>query len=491
MPDTYNNAISGCAEGRNAIEINGCDFTWSAFAQESGARSVLKEEINSSVVAAAESSEVVTNPAPDPLAAPLLVKDASPKAEQAKMVASPQLGSERMSKPLSYGSVLAETPAPKGDTARIEEELKEDGSSHGGEEELKVQCDVPSTTKSSMAEGEETKAAGEIDVVLRNIKLKMMKGEFIFIIGEIGSGKSSLLQAIAGDLKMRPSGEAHDYEQEMKAAKIRLQLFSDVDQKNVDGRVNSELQAMFMRKCGQFAYVEQRPWIQNGTIKDNVLFMSECDEKRYREVLALCELEDDIRTFPAGDLTEIGERGINLSGGQKARVSMARALYSDRDIYLLDDPLSALDSNVKGKIFYNCVMGRLAGKTRVLASHCIEFLDKADRILVMDKGSIVFDGPYSRFIKNEKFLTLVKKIQLKGQKPKTAAAAPEKEGSPEEKKADPAEKQGDGKIISEEEQEKGHVSFSVYKRYLKALGGAKFLILLSLGTHSLMLMPRW
>eukprot|EP00826_Nyctotherus_ovalis_P028624 TRINITY_DN22599_c0_g1_i2.p1 TRINITY_DN22599_c0_g1~~TRINITY_DN22599_c0_g1_i2.p1 ORF type:complete len:116 (+),score=18.27 TRINITY_DN22599_c0_g1_i2:295-642(+) len=114
-----------------------------------------------------------------------------------------------------------------------------------------------------------------------------------------------------------------------------------------------------------------------------------------------------MRTLVARDMTEIGERGANLSGGQKARVSLARAVYSGSEIYLLDDPLSALDSNVKRKIFHNCIAGKLRGKTILLASHSIEYLDKADRILVLDEGEIVFDGSYPEFLREEKYISLV------------------------------------------------------------------------------------
>lgn len=282
-------------------------------------------------------------------------------------------------------------------------------------------------------------------VTLKNIKLKVKKGEFIFIVGEIGSGKSSLLHSIIGELKMRSS-----------------------DPSNTD-RVN------LIKRSGSLAYVEQQPWIQNGTIKDNIKFTSEYSEEKYKEVLHLSELEEDIAIFPAGDMTEIGERGINLSGGQKARVSLARALYSDSDIYLLDDPLSALDSNVKSKIFHNCIAGKLKGKTILLASHCIEYLDKADRILVLNEGEIAFDGTYTEFKQNDRFLSLLKKSQLTGKKSKKTNK-PKKKNKDEKAKDD----KGSGKIIAEEEQSQDSVSFAVYKRYISSLGGVKFVLPYSL-----------
>jgi len=314
--------------------------------------------------------------------------------------------------------------------------------SESSKEDLKA-----SLLESSVNISEEEKSMSEESkrrpITLKNIKLKVKKGEFIFIVGEIGSGKSSLLQAIIGELKMRSSDP-------LNSDKVNL-----------------------IKKSGKLAYVEQQPWIQNGTIRDNIMFTSEFDENKYKETLHVCELEEDIAIFPAGDMTEIGERGINLSGGQKARVSLARAVYSNNDIYLLDDPLSALDSNVKSKIFYSCIADKLKGKTILLASHCIEYLEKADRILVLNEGEIAFDGSYSEFLKNEKFLSLLKKTQLTGQKSK-------KETKKKKKKAVSKDKSNTGKIIVEEERSQDSVSMDVYKKHISSLGGVWFVLAYSL-----------
>jgi ATP-binding cassette subfamily C (CFTR/MRP) protein 2 len=323
-----------------------------------------------------------------------------------------------------------------------QESIAESIKSESSKEELKAPL-----LESSVNLSEEEKSTSEDSkkggIALKNIKLRVKKGEFVFIVGEIGSGKSSLLHSVIGELKMRSS-----------------------DPLNGD-RVN------LIKKSGSLAYVEQQPWIQNGTIKDNIMFISKFDEKKYKEVLRVCELEEDIEIFPAGDMTEIGERGINLSGGQKARVSLARAVYSDSDIYLLDDPLSALDSNVKNKIFYNCIANKLKGKTILLASHCIEYLEKADRILVLNEGEIAFDGSYSEFLKHDKFLSLLKKTQLTGQKSKK----PKKK---RKKKAVAKDESNTGKIIVEEEQSQDSVSMSIYKKHISSLGGVWFILPYSL-----------
>ena len=155
----------------------------------------------------------------------------------------------------------------------------------------------------------------DYDIVLKDISFKINKGEIIGIIGEVGSGKSSLLQSILNALILLNPNEC-------KGIYIN----------------------------GSIGYVSQIPWIQNETIKNNVLFFNEYDEKKYREILELSQLNYDLSNFEGGDLTEIGEKGINLSGGQKVRITLARILYANPDIYLFDDPISPLDANVGKKL---------------------------------------------------------------------------------------------------------------------------------------------
>lgn len=142
--------------------------------------------------------------------------------------------------------------------------------------------------------------------------------------------------------------------------------------------------------------VQQVPWIQNKTIKENILFGEAHDEHRFRKTVKLCELTRDLEILPAGEQTEIGEKGINLSGGQKARVGLARAVYANRDLILMDDPISALDANVKKSIFEKVMLGHLKHKTRILVTHAIDFLSLVDRVIVMKEGEIVLDGHYEQ-----------------------------------------------------------------------------------------------
>lgn len=161
----------------------------------------------------------------------------------------------------------------------------------------------------------------DIPVLLSDVNISIKKGEFVGIFGEVGAGKSSLIQAIMNNLIIIPS----DSDQNLNKNKIIIN--------------------------GDIAYSAQIPWISNETIRNNILLFNNYNEKRYKETLEVCQLIEDLQKFPGKDQEEIGEKAINLSGGQRARISLARAIYQDKSIYLLDDPLSALDKNVGDKIF--------------------------------------------------------------------------------------------------------------------------------------------
>lgn len=137
------------------------------------------------------------------------------------------------------------------------------------------------------------------------------------------------------------------------------------------------------------------------TIRDNICYGTPLDKCKYYDTIRLCELERDFEILPAGDLTEIGERGINLSGGQKARISLARAVYQDKDIFLMDDPISALDAEVRRNIFRNLIFGTLKQKTCVLVTHAIDFLYMADKVVIMEKGKIVAQGSFKQVKENK------------------------------------------------------------------------------------------
>lgn len=192
---------------------------------------------------------------------------------------------------------------------------------------------------------------------LKNINMKVRRGNLTAIVGPVGSGKTSLMSTFLGEMQ------------------------------KVKGQVNVD---------GSLAYVPQQAWIQNATLQNNILFGREYDKKKYDEVIAACALTADLAMLPGGDQTEIGEKGINLSGGQKQRVALARAVYSGADIYLFDDPLSAVDSHVGKHIFDNVLgeNGLLKDKTRLLVTHAVVFLPRIDDIYVMVEGEITESGSY-------------------------------------------------------------------------------------------------
>uniref|UniRef100_A0A8B9RM10 ABC-type glutathione-S-conjugate transporter n=1 Tax=Astyanax mexicanus TaxID=7994 RepID=A0A8B9RM10_ASTMX len=196
---------------------------------------------------------------------------------------------------------------------------------------------------------------------LKRISVRVPCGGLVAVVGHVGSGKSSLLSAMLGETERR------------------------------SGNVSIK---------GSVAYVPQQAWIQNATLQDNILFGREKKKTWYQRVLEACALLPDLEILPAGDATEIGEKGLNLSGGQKQRVSLARAVYRKADIYLLDDPLSAVDAHVGQHIFDKVIgpKGVLRDKTRVLVTHGTSFLPQADLILVLVDGEITESGSYQELL---------------------------------------------------------------------------------------------
>ncbi|KAF7102142.1 hypothetical protein CFC21_103325 [Triticum aestivum] len=197
---------------------------------------------------------------------------------------------------------------------------------------------------------------------LKNINLIVKGGEKIAICGEVGSGKSTLLAAVLREIQV----------------------------------------------CGKIAYISQNAWIQSGTVRDNILFGSSMDEERYHNTLMRCSLVKDLEMLPYGDCTQIGERGVNLSGGHKQRVQLARALYQNADIYLLDDPFSAVDAHTATSLFNEYVMSALSEKTVLLVTHQVDFLPIFDSILFMSHGEVIRSAPYQDLLADcEEFKDLV------------------------------------------------------------------------------------
>ena len=279
------------------------------------------------------------------------------------------------------------------------------------------------------------------DGYLNNINLTVKEGEFICIIGEVGSGKSSLIQAILNNMII----------QQKDNTKIIVN--------------------------GKISYVGQEAWIQNNTVQNNILFYQPYDVQKYHKILSLCELNQDLNSLAGGDLTEIGEKGVNLSGGQKARISLARAMYCDNDIFIMDDPISALDAHVGKNIMHNCIIGYLKGKTRILATHALQYTCFADRIYYMQNGEIKWQGTYQELIKEKFYSEFAEKINSKINEEKA------KNGKVKDKDKDNNIKTNKNislnkgtiqRITKDEGKEIGKINKKVFLSYFSYIGGMNF-----------------
>ncbi|XP_055617486.1 ATP-binding cassette sub-family C member 4-like [Toxorhynchites rutilus septentrionalis] len=197
---------------------------------------------------------------------------------------------------------------------------------------------------------------GNTNVVgIGNLTLTVEPSKLCAVVGPVGSGKSTLLQVILGELELDDG---------------RLEIY------------------------GNISYASQEPWLFEGTVKNNIVFIEDYNEKRYREVVRVCALERDFQLLPQGDGTIVGERGISLSGGQRARISLARAVYRKAEIYLLDDPLSAVDTHVGAHIFEQCIREYLRDKVCILVTHQLQYLKEVEHIVLMNMGAAEAQGSY-------------------------------------------------------------------------------------------------
>ena len=275
---------------------------------------------------------------------------------------------------------------------------------------------------------------------LRNINMQVKTSELAVVIGRVGSGKTTLCSAILN--------EAY-----LKQGEVTLN--------------------------GNVAYASQTPWVLNATLQENILFGLPMDEERYKKVLQVCQLEHDIKMLEDGDQTEIGERGINLSGGQKARVSVARAAYSNADVIILDDPLSALDPEVARNLFFDCIVDLMHGKTRLLVTNQLQFLSSCDSIVALRHGKIIEQGSYDDLIAdkgsevNRLMNNGMSRLSTQSSKSRLIPEGEELDSEKPDKQESPlAKKEGDNKaLVTKEERNIGAVTLAVYLKYLKAGGG--------------------
>ncbi|XP_044777988.1 ATP-binding cassette sub-family C member 12 [Neomonachus schauinslandi] len=299
-------------------------------------------------------------------------------------------------------------------------------------------------------------------------------GKVLGICGNVGSGKSSLIAALLGQM---------------------------------------QLQQGIVAVNGTVAYVSQQAWIFHGNVRENILFGEKYDHQRYQHTVRVCALQEDLSSLPYGDLTEIGERGLNLSGGQRQRISLARAVYSNHEIYLLDDPLSAVDAHVGKHVFEECIKKTLRGKTIVLVTHQLQFLESCDEVILLEDGEICEKGTHKELMEERgcyaKLIHNLRGLQFKDPEHIYNAAMVEAlKESPAERDEDAgtvALAPGDGKdegkepetdsefiditvplhqLVQTESPQEGTVAWKTYHTYIKASGG----YLLSLFAVSLFLL---
>ncbi|XP_048151742.1 ATP-binding cassette sub-family C member 4 isoform X3 [Corvus hawaiiensis] len=290
---------------------------------------------------------------------------------------------------------------------------------------------------------------------LQQISFTVRRGELLAVIGPVGAGKSSLLSAMLGELP------------------------TDKGLINVTGRI---------------AYVSQQPWVFSGTVRSNILFDKEYEKEKYEKVLKVCALKKDLELLANGDLTVIGDRGATLSGGQKARVNLARAVYQDADIYLLDDPLSAVDAEVGRHLFEKCICQALHQKISVLVTHQLQYLHAANQILILKDGKMVGKGTYAEFLRSGiDFASLLKKdeevveqLSVPGTPNQKSArnrtfseSSVLSQDSSIHSQKDGAVEQPPGEnalaAVPEESRHEGKINFKVYRKYFTA--GANYFVI--------------
>ncbi|XP_011701753.1 PREDICTED: multidrug resistance-associated protein 4-like [Wasmannia auropunctata] len=231
----------------------------------------------------------------------------------------------------------------------------------------------------------------QLPPTLCNINLTIKPGQMCVMIGAVGSGKSSVLHLLMKELDLG-AGSAS-----LTHGCPKYNFHHNLS--NCYFTSNSNL---------RISYASQEPWLFNGTVRDNILFGQLYDKARYMKVTSVCALKKDFRQFPQGDLTIVGDRGILLSGGQRARINLARAVYRQADLYLLDDPLSAVDTRVARHLYWKCIIEFLHSKTRILVTHQLQFLKPADHIVVLDRGFVKMQGSYNELVQsNEDFIGMM------------------------------------------------------------------------------------
>ena len=272
------------------------------------------------------------------------------------------------------------------------------------------------------------KNENENKILLKEINININKNELVTIIGETGSGKSCLINAILNNLELL----------------------------NPD---NSEITF----NCPEISYASQDPWIMNGTIRDNIIFYNKFNQERYNQVIKACQLDKDLDNLKYKDKTEVGSTGNNLSGGQRARISLARALYKDADIYLLDDPIPSVDTFVSMKIFHQGILNFLKNKTVIFVTHDTRNLQYSQRIIVMNNFNIEFNGTYNELIQNEKYKNINENKEKQLSNNDIINLNDEYSNNKDDNNF--------GRLLKDEDQVSGKVTCNIYNKFFKINGG--------------------
>ncbi|KAJ5650852.1 ABC transporter integral membrane type 1 [Penicillium longicatenatum] len=272
---------------------------------------------------------------------------------------------------------------------------------------------------------------------LEHVSLEIGRNELLAVIGTVGCGKTSLLSALAGDMRV------------------------------TEGHVRMSTTRAF---CPQYA------WIQNTSVRNNILFGKEYDETWYNDVIDACALVPDMKVLPNGDSTEIGERGITVSGGQKQRLNIARAIYFNAELVLMDDPLSAVDAHVGRHIMDKAICGLLKDRCRILATHQLHVLNRCDRIVVMEEGRIHAVDTFDNLMRdNELFQRLMATSGQEDSNEQSEKAEEASEKVEEAQEATPKEAgtaKPAGVLMQQEEKATSSVGWNVWKAYIRASGSS-------------------
>ena len=288
-------------------------------------------------------------------------------------------------------------------------------------------------------------------ILLSDLDLEIKKGELVAVLGETGSGKTCLTNAILNYLDFIPKSN---------------------NKKEVYNVVN-----------GSISYASQNPWILNGTVRDNIIFYNELDIERYKKVLEICQLISELSQLPGGEMTEISSNGQNISGGQKARISLARAIYKDADIYLFDDPISSVDPINSEKIFKNVLLDYLKNKTRILIKHELRNIELFSKIIYLKNGKIMFCGNYQELIKSNIYQKLLDEYTDKSdlEKNKLEKVIPKSYKEHHVRSLSfgiDKEKIMKGRLIKDEEMNEGSINKKLYINFIMIMGGFSFFTLL-------------